>query len=1129
MCYEAGYSDNISMPNVHKTGTGFGERMLALYIEGSQSISNKEKYFKGIKSYLILKKDLMTYLRMSYEEYHNRTRKKVSGCDYNKLYAENVELVRSIKTDVIILHYTTSQRNNGTQLYLNLASSNDVSEFKKYLWPILIPNQHKQPQLKFTKFILTKINNNRIYMKPEYQKKYSDTELINILKRELAVSSRKVEVSLHKFIITMHYFIDNVNKLYEIMDKAGMGSYKNYSNELYSICRELTKEDVIFDFTKLKTTSELTETGVLKTYFQQVYYGAPGTGKSHEIQRIIKENKAQDVIRTTFHPDSDYSTFVGTYKPMPINRITQKCHQYLTADQLKDLYNNFISQIPKPTRPEISFAGMYYFQLEQLGSSSWPYIFIGSATSVVTYEVPKGIAAGKMLAAKLENEGETISYSFTKQAFTKAYLLAWKKYTAATSSFSSKTISSIIGLPNSPYSTTLFSGNRNSFACSGNYNIIKGTDIEDILSHIDIFEFPFDGYNTLGDLHNDTEVIIADKPTVDQLDKLKRTKRYSKQKLESEIKRIKDLFRSEDKSLNYMILQGYHAHLAKILEWGKSNTPNGEEEFDYTEEFTDSSLLGLCVKESGGTKIYLFADNLGTNKELWADVYVHEMFHAYFKTQNIAPELEEPIVECCALCLLESFENATKKQYSGLYSNNQKVVEDKKSGSMGYYGFGAFLFANRSLDWMKLFQKGWASIDFNSQLYKDYIESFTYYPFGNEQGVMDMLYSLLVIDSKSKEISANNAQFLIIEEINRGNCAQIFGDLFQLLDRQDNGFSEYPIEADTDMQKAIKKAFAEEPDYKLSQDINVDGVVKNYKSTFGHTLSEDIQEGRVLLLPNNLFIWATMNTSDQSLFPMDSAFKRRWDWAYMPINTRKENWAIDVNDTLYSWTSFLDIINEKIYDKTDSEDKQLGFYFCKADKDNNIIPANRFVNKVLFYIYNDVFKDQGLDDNIFIGENNDKLSFRKYYKYNDNPEDNIDEERVALFLDNLGVEEYRNETTPINKQSYSLDGKTFKVMSKFGQAVIEKFLEEQGTNMNFSEIESTLKSDWLEDIPQNVVVIKETEKDKLKSYIRYYKASPITSSDGIKFLVYKQWGNPTIQHVLNFAKEQGYNVEVKDL
>lgn len=223
-------------------------------------------------------------------------------------------------------------------------------------------------------------------------------------------------------------------------------------------------------------------------------------------------------------------------------------------------------------------------------------------------------------------------------------------------------------------------------------------------------------------------------------------------------------------------------------------------------------------------------------------------------------------------------------------------------------------------------------------------------------------------------------QFLVIEEINRGNCAQIFGDLFQLLDRSSNGFSTYPIEADADLQKEIENAFSEEDEYKIEGDLDVAGAVKGYTSNYGKSLSEDIKSGRVLLLPNNLYIWATMNTSDQSLFPIDSAFKRRWDWKYVRITNGYErdeeghfmlddqgqriplNWQIKVDaETKFDWWDFIQAINEKIADTTSSDDKKLGYFFCKSQGDSKTIDAETFVGKVIFYLWNDVFKDEDAD------------------------------------------------------------------------------------------------------------------------------------------------------------------------
>ena len=195
--------------------------------------------------------------------------------------------------------------------------------------------------------------------------------------------------------------------------------------------------------------------------------------------------------------------------------------------------------------------------------------------------------------------------------------------------------------------------------------------------------------------------------------------------------------------------------------------------------------------------------------------------------------------------------------------------------------------------------------------------------------------------------------YLVIEEINRGNCAQIFGDLFQLLDRDDNGISEYPIKADADLTKYLQE--------KLSID------------------HSGIADGKIKL-PGNLSIIATMNTSDQSLFPMDSAFKRRWEWKYVPtsvigdkkkklqveskeetvlLNREQEKKVLRLGMYEYDWSIFLEKINKCITDATHSDDKQLGFWFVKTPKDSNLVNIETFVSKVIFYLWTDVFKDFG--------------------------------------------------------------------------------------------------------------------------------------------------------------------------
>lgn len=178
----------------------------------------------------------------------------------------------------------------------------------------------------------------------------------------------------------------------------------------------------------------------------------------------------------------------------------------------------------------------------------------------------------------------------------------------------------------------------------------------------------------------------------------------------------------------------------------------------------------------------------------------------------------------------------------------------------------------------------------------------------------------------------NENVYLIIEEINRGNCAQIFGDLFQLLDRDEYGVSEYTIKADADL-----KAFLED---EMGED------------------NDAIKDGE-LCLPSNLYIYATMNTSDQSLFPIDSAFKRRWDWEYEPIKYKNTDWLIDIDGLKYRWNDFQKEVNKRILKNIGSEDKMLGDYFVNPPK--NIISYNLFRNKILFYLWNDVCKDSDAD------------------------------------------------------------------------------------------------------------------------------------------------------------------------
>ena len=261
---------------------------------------------------------------------------------------------------------------------------------------------------------------------------------------------------------------------------------------------------------------------------------------------------------------------------------------------------------------------------------------------------------------------------------------------------------------------------------------------------------------------------------------------------------------------------------------------------------------------------------------------------------------------------------------------------------------------------------------------------------------------------------------LVIEEINRGNCAQVFGDIFQLLDRSDDGWSTYPIKADTDIAEHLKE-------------LHIPGYAATMKLRFGldkegNDRYPDRDWFGFMALPPNMSILATMNTSDQSLFPIDSAFKRRWDWKYIKIKKGKDKngkelgWNIQIEDangepvkiikeeTKLPWWNFIQKVNEIIASMTSSADKQLGYFFCKPSKKANetdekptIITADTLVGKVIFYLWNDVFKDYGFEDaSLFTyqeeknGKKTEKdLAFADFY---DEEGELVNTERLVDFL-----------------------------------------------------------------------------------------------------------------------------------
>jgi len=183
---------------------------------------------------------------------------------------------------------------------------------------------------------------------------------------------------------------------------------------------------------------------------------------------------------------------------------------------------------------------------------------------------------------------------------------------------------------------------------------------------------------------------------------------------------------------------------------------------------------------------------------------------------------------------------------------------------------------------------------------------------------------------------------LIIEEINRANVAAVFGDVFQLLDRGDDEVSEYPIQASEDIKKYLASELGGDP--------------------------EDYAEIR---LPDNMFIWATMNSADQGVFPMDTAFKRRWDFTYLGIDDSE---AGIIGKTVIlgkgeyrrvvEWNALRKAINEELLTYKVNEDKLMGPYFISKKnlpEDDVIDPVEFtriFKNKVIMYLFDDAAKQK---------------------------------------------------------------------------------------------------------------------------------------------------------------------------
>lgn len=217
----------------------------------------------------------------------------------------------------------------------------------------------------------------------------------------------------------------------------------------------------------------------------------------------------------------------------------------------------------------------------------------------------------------------------------------------------------------------------------------------------------------------------------------------------------------------------------------------------------------------------------------------------------------------------------------------------------------------------------------------------------------------LVKAMKSKMYSKNNGTvpenyLLIIEEINRANVASVFGDVFQLLDRN-GGESEYSITTSEDMRVHL-----------------------------ADKLGGDKEEYKSIKLPNNFYIWATMNSADQGVFPMDTAFKRRWSFEYIDIDAGQEKIEeiivkLGKNKEKVKWNELRNKINDKLINLNINEDKLLGPFFLSLEELQSEDKFDRaFKSKLLMYLYEDVLRHK--KGEFFKISQNGKLNTSTYSK-----------------------------------------------------------------------------------------------------------------------------------------------------
>lgn len=331
--------------------------------------------------------------------------------------------------------------------------------------------------------------------------------------------------------------------------------------------------------------------------------------------------------------------------------------------------------------------------------------------------------------------------------------------------------------------------------------------------------------------------------------------------------------------------------------------------------------------------------------------------------------------------------------------NNLKIDKSHQRIFFGAPGTGKSYELNKQAN--KYFGKNYERVTFHPNfMYGNFVGAFKPFPKvlkkidgnikkdedGNIQEtiIYDYIPGILIKQLVKALRNPDENYLVLIEEINRANVAAVFGDFFQLLDRKSDGDSEYVISTSKELQEYFIKEFLED---------NLDEVIKQ-------KLGENFEH---IYLPKNLFIWATMNSADQGVMPMDTAFRRRWDFEYLGIDSiveenklEFEKYKFKINSTeIVNWDNFRRELNKKLTALNIPEDKLIGPYFVsKATlEDTNLDKLTEIIkNKVLMYLYEDAAK--AYKSSLFAeGKYSTYSTVCKYF----------DENALNLFKGNLNV------------------------------------------------------------------------------------------------------------------------------